>query len=73
MVEMFPLKSADAAYNKVSGMLETLGDLLTKIICPKCVNLVHLLVLNVLFAAQRLGTGSLLLLRNYLVLMITPK
>ncbi|KAK1307431.1 hypothetical protein QJS10_CPA10g00162 [Acorus calamus] len=35
MVEMFPLKSADAAYNKVSGMLETLGDPFTRIIRPK--------------------------------------
>uniref|UniRef100_A0A0A9GVQ5 Carboxyl-terminal-processing protease n=1 Tax=Arundo donax TaxID=35708 RepID=A0A0A9GVQ5_ARUDO len=35
MVEMFPLKSADAAYSKVSGMLSTLGDPFTKIITPK--------------------------------------
>ncbi|KDP37349.1 hypothetical protein JCGZ_06803 [Jatropha curcas] len=35
MVEMFPLNSADAAYNKISGMLSTLGDPFTRIISPK--------------------------------------
>ncbi|KAF7146859.1 hypothetical protein RHSIM_Rhsim03G0012100 [Rhododendron simsii] len=35
MVEMFPLRSADAAYNKISGMLSTLGDPFTRIISPK--------------------------------------
>ncbi|KAJ6825883.1 carboxyl-terminal-processing protease [Iris pallida] len=35
MVEIFPLKSADAAYNKISGMLATLGDPFTRIISPK--------------------------------------
>ncbi|KAI4975392.1 hypothetical protein ZWY2020_048999 [Hordeum vulgare] len=35
MVEMFPLKSADAAYGKISGMVSTLGDPFTKIITPK--------------------------------------
>ncbi|KAF0904615.1 hypothetical protein E2562_035869 [Oryza meyeriana var. granulata] len=35
MVEMFPLKSADAAYGKISGMLSTLGDPFTKLISPK--------------------------------------
>lgn len=35
MVEMFPLKSADAAYNKISGMLAILGDPFTRIISPK--------------------------------------
>ncbi|KAL6909723.1 hypothetical protein ACP4OV_001382 [Aristida adscensionis] len=35
MAEMFPLKSADAAYGKISGMLSTLGDPFTKIITPK--------------------------------------
>lgn len=35
MVEMFPLKSEDAAYSKISGMLSTLGDPFTKIISPK--------------------------------------
>ncbi|ONK68578.1 uncharacterized protein A4U43_C05F13530 [Asparagus officinalis] len=35
MVEMFPLKSADAAYNKISGMLATLGDPFTRIVSPK--------------------------------------
>ncbi|MQL91241.1 hypothetical protein Taro_023851, partial [Colocasia esculenta] len=35
MVEMFALKSADAAYNKISGMLATLGDPFTRIISPK--------------------------------------
>ncbi|XP_019703982.1 carboxyl-terminal-processing peptidase 3, chloroplastic [Elaeis guineensis] len=35
MVEMFPLKSADAAYNKISGMLASLGDPFTRIISPK--------------------------------------
>lgn len=32
---MFPLRSADAAYNKISGMLATLGDPFTRIISPK--------------------------------------
>ncbi|XP_062165628.1 carboxyl-terminal-processing peptidase 3, chloroplastic [Alnus glutinosa] len=35
MVEMFPLRSADAAYKKISGMLSTLGDPFTRIISPK--------------------------------------
>ncbi|WJZ94059.1 hypothetical protein VitviT2T_012952 [Vitis vinifera] len=35
MVEMFPLRTADAAYNKISGMLSTLGDPFTRIISPK--------------------------------------
>lgn len=35
MLEIFPLKSADAAYNKISGMLATLGDPFTRIISPK--------------------------------------
>ncbi|PKU61365.1 carboxyl-terminal-processing peptidase 3, chloroplastic [Dendrobium catenatum] len=35
MVEMFPLKSADAAYSKIRGMLSTLGDPFTKLISPK--------------------------------------
>ncbi|KAA8517035.1 hypothetical protein F0562_017147 [Nyssa sinensis] len=35
MVEMFPLRSADAAYNKIHGMLSTLGDPFTRIISPK--------------------------------------
>ncbi|CAO2831767.1 unnamed protein product [Amaranthus hypochondriacus] len=35
MVEMFPLKSADAAYNKISGMVSSLGDPFTRIISPK--------------------------------------
>ncbi|XP_074566384.1 carboxyl-terminal-processing peptidase 3, chloroplastic-like [Curcuma longa] len=35
MVEMFPLKSEDAAYSKISGMLATLGDPFTRIISPK--------------------------------------
>lgn len=35
MVEMFPLKTADAAYGKISGMVSTLGDPFTKIITPK--------------------------------------
>lgn len=34
MVEIFPLKSADAAYSKISGMLSTLGDPFTRIISP---------------------------------------
>ncbi|KAG1327281.1 putative Carboxyl-terminal-processing peptidase 3, chloroplastic [Cocos nucifera] len=37
MVEMFPLKSADAAYNKITGMLASLGDPFTRIISPKFV------------------------------------
>ncbi|XP_034694517.1 carboxyl-terminal-processing peptidase 3, chloroplastic [Vitis riparia] len=35
MVEMFPLRTADAAYSKISGMLSTLGDPFTRIISPK--------------------------------------
>lgn len=35
MVEIFPLRSADAAYSKISGMLATLGDPFTRIISPK--------------------------------------
>lgn len=35
MVEMFPLRSSDAAYNKISAMLSTLGDPFTRIISPK--------------------------------------
>lgn len=35
MVEMFPLRSEDAAYNKLRGMLSTLGDPFTRIITPK--------------------------------------
>jgi hypothetical protein len=35
MVEMFPLKSSDAAYGKISGMISTLGDPFTRIINPK--------------------------------------
>lgn len=34
-MEIFPLKSADAAYSKISGMLSTLGDPFTRIISPK--------------------------------------
>ncbi|XP_021283253.1 carboxyl-terminal-processing peptidase 3, chloroplastic isoform X2 [Herrania umbratica] len=37
MVEMFPLKSADAAYGKIRGMLSTLGDPFTRIVSPKVV------------------------------------
>ncbi|CAF2057121.1 unnamed protein product [Brassica oleracea var. botrytis] len=35
MVEMFPLRSADAAYGKINAMLSTLGDPFTRIISPK--------------------------------------
>ncbi|PKA60350.1 C-terminal processing peptidase, chloroplastic [Apostasia shenzhenica] len=35
MVEIFPMKSADAAYNKIGGILSTLGDPFTRIISPK--------------------------------------
>ncbi|KAK4481713.1 hypothetical protein RD792_012622 [Penstemon davidsonii] len=35
MVEMFPLRSEDAAYSKIKGMLSTLGDPFTRIISPK--------------------------------------
>ncbi|XP_027069588.1 carboxyl-terminal-processing peptidase 3, chloroplastic [Coffea arabica] len=35
MVEMFPLKSEDAAYGKIKGMLSSLGDPFTRIISPK--------------------------------------
>ncbi|KAL2923723.1 Carboxyl-terminal-processing peptidase 3 chloroplastic [Bienertia sinuspersici] len=37
MVEIFPLKSADAAYNKISGMVSSLGDPFTRIVNPKVV------------------------------------
>ncbi|EMS62759.1 Carboxyl-terminal-processing protease [Triticum urartu] len=44
MVEMFPLKSADAAYGKISGMVSTLGDPFTRIITPKvCMDKDHAL------------------------------
>nr|VDC62903.1 unnamed protein product [Brassica rapa] len=33
--EMFPLRSADAAYGKIKAMLSTLGDPFTRIISPK--------------------------------------
>lgn len=35
MVEMFPLKSADAAYGKIKAMLASLEDPFTRIISPK--------------------------------------
>ncbi|KAL1194551.1 Carboxyl-terminal-processing peptidase 3 [Cardamine amara subsp. amara] len=35
MVEMFPLRSAEAAYGKIKAMLSTLGDPFTRIISPK--------------------------------------
>ncbi|XP_012846777.1 PREDICTED: carboxyl-terminal-processing peptidase 3, chloroplastic-like [Erythranthe guttata] len=35
MVEMFPLRSEGAAYNKIKGMLSTVGDPFTRIISPK--------------------------------------
>lgn len=35
MVEMLPLRTADAAYSKIKGMLSTLGDPFTRIISPK--------------------------------------
>ncbi|KAK9055490.1 hypothetical protein SSX86_026573 [Deinandra increscens subsp. villosa] len=35
MVEMLPLRTADAAYSKIRGMLSTLGDPFTRIISPK--------------------------------------
>ncbi|CAE6076580.1 unnamed protein product [Arabidopsis arenosa] len=35
MVEMFPLRSADAAYGKLKAMLSTLGDPFTRLISPK--------------------------------------
>ncbi|KAF5750693.1 hypothetical protein HS088_TW03G01032 [Tripterygium wilfordii] len=35
MVEIFPLRSADAAYAKISSMLSTLGDPFTRLISPK--------------------------------------
>uniref|UniRef100_A0A0C9RPT5 C-terminal processing peptidase n=1 Tax=Wollemia nobilis TaxID=56998 RepID=A0A0C9RPT5_9CONI len=34
MVEMFPLKTADAAYKTISSMLATLGDPFTRLISP---------------------------------------
>ena len=42
MKEVFPLKSADAAYSKVSGMLATLGDPFTRIITPAVSNFGYL-------------------------------
>ncbi|CAI9268797.1 unnamed protein product [Lactuca saligna] len=35
MVEMHPLRTANAAYSKIKGMLSTLGDRFTRIISPK--------------------------------------
>lgn len=35
LVEMFPLKTEDAAYNKISSMIATLGDPFTRLISPK--------------------------------------
>ncbi|KAI7744797.1 hypothetical protein M8C21_006994 [Ambrosia artemisiifolia] len=35
MVEMLPLRTADAAYSKIRGMLSTLGDPFTRIVSPK--------------------------------------
>ncbi|KAK1397528.1 hypothetical protein POM88_007391 [Heracleum sosnowskyi] len=35
MAEMFPLRSVDAAYDKISGMLATLGDPFTRKISAK--------------------------------------
>ncbi|XP_073045849.1 carboxyl-terminal-processing peptidase 3, chloroplastic isoform X1 [Primulina eburnea] len=35
MVEMYPLRSEEAAYGKVKGMLSTLGDPFTRIVSPK--------------------------------------
>ncbi|CAH8268962.1 unnamed protein product [Arabidopsis lyrata] len=35
MVEMLPLRSADAAYGKLKAMLSTLGDPFTRLISPK--------------------------------------
>lgn len=41
MVEMFPLRSSDAAYGKLKGMLSTLGDPFTRIISPKVLHCVY--------------------------------
>eukprot|EP00252_Welwitschia_mirabilis_P007310 TRINITY_DN18559_c0_g1_i1.p1 TRINITY_DN18559_c0_g1~~TRINITY_DN18559_c0_g1_i1.p1 ORF type:complete len:184 (+),score=22.55 TRINITY_DN18559_c0_g1_i1:200-751(+) len=35
MIEMLPLKTADAAYDKISNMLASLGDPFTRLISPK--------------------------------------
>ncbi|XP_073154477.1 carboxyl-terminal-processing peptidase 3, chloroplastic isoform X2 [Henckelia pumila] len=35
MVEMYPLRSEEAAYGKIKGMLSTLGDPFTRIVSPK--------------------------------------
>lgn len=35
MIEIFPLKTADAAYTKINGMLATLDDPFTRIINPR--------------------------------------
>ena len=39
MVEIFPLKSEDAAYGKIKGMLSSLGDPFTRIISPKVITI----------------------------------
>lgn len=54
MVEMFPLKSADAAYSKISGMLATLGDPFTRIISPKVIHFTNNFVSRLAFR----GVGS---------------
>ena len=41
-MEIFPLKSADAAYGKISGMLSTLGDPFTRIISPKVFDICYI-------------------------------
>lgn len=50
MVEMFPLNSADAAYNKISGMLSTLGDPFTRIISPKVLQLTLVSLFRISFS-----------------------
>ncbi|KZV36376.1 carboxyl-terminal-processing peptidase 3, chloroplastic [Dorcoceras hygrometricum] len=35
MVEMYPLRSEEAAYGKIKGMISTLGDPYTRIVSPK--------------------------------------
>ncbi|KAJ0042806.1 hypothetical protein Pint_17947 [Pistacia integerrima] len=57
MVEMFPLSSADAAYNKISGMLSTLGDPFTRIISPKVLQYVSLFLIIIGSDGNLQGVG----------------
>ena len=56
MVEMFPLKSADAAYSKISGMLASLGDPFTRIISPKVIHFTKNFVFSLRLAVGGIGS-----------------